>query len=61
MTVSERERICIFCGEKEVMTGFICSKCQDGIQKEAENRRRDKVEEAARQVKRWKDSEGTSD
>lgn len=33
--MTEREKICILCGKKERMLGYICMACQDRIQTEA--------------------------
>ena len=43
----EREKVCILCGKKEVMVGYICMACQDRIQKEAVEERRQMLQEAS--------------
>lgn len=37
--MDEREKVCILCGAKEVMTGYICTACQERIQQEAVDQR----------------------
>ena len=44
--MSEREKVCILCGKKEVMPGYICSTCQEKIQQEAIGKRREMRREA---------------
>jgi hypothetical protein len=47
--MSERKKTCILCGAKEVMDGYICSACQDRIQREVvmdRNQQRDEAQGA---------------
>ena len=37
--MSERKKVCILCGQKEIMVGYICSACQEKIQIEVVDRR----------------------
>jgi hypothetical protein len=39
--VEEKERQCIFCGKWQDMLGYICPACQDRIQQEVINRKRE--------------------
>lgn len=50
--MAEKLRTCILCGNREVMTGYICSFCQEKIQKEATGKRREMLEEARMALKR---------
>lgn len=45
-SMTEREKVCILCGKKEVMLGFICLACQDKIQREATGKRSEMRKEA---------------
>ena len=46
--MAEGEKVCIFCGKKEVMLGYICSFCQEKIQQEAMSKRSEMRREARR-------------
>ena len=37
--MDEREKICILCGAREVMPGYICTACQERIQQEVVDQR----------------------
>lgn len=37
--MTEREKVCILCGKREVMLSYICSACQERIQSEAADQR----------------------
>jgi predicted nucleic acid-binding Zn ribbon protein len=48
----EKERTCILCGRKEEMQSYICSACQDKIQREAMGKRQQMRKEAERALRK---------
>ena len=50
--MDEKERTCILCGGREEMLGFICSACQEKIQREAVGKRREMRKEAERALRK---------
>ncbi|HUT54933.1 MAG TPA: hypothetical protein VM658_16200 [bacterium] len=50
--MTERERVCILCGKKEEMLGYMCPACQDRIQREVMGKRREMRQEAERVLRR---------
>ncbi len=44
--MQEKRRKCIFCGKEELMTTYICTECQERIQKEVMLRRENMRKEA---------------
>jgi hypothetical protein len=46
--MAEREKVCILCGQKEIMLGYICTACQEKIQSEVVDRRREMILKAQR-------------
>ena len=44
--MADREKTCILCGKKDIMHGYICTDCQDKIQREVVSFRREKLKQA---------------
>jgi hypothetical protein len=50
--MGERERVCILCGKKERMLGYMCPACQDKIQREVMGRRKEMRKESEKALRR---------
>ena len=51
--MAERERVCILCGKREEMHSYICSQCQDKIQREVMLRRSQMRKKAEKELKSY--------
>ena len=53
VVMSERKRICILCGKKEEMHSYICSNCQDKIQREVMGKRAQMRKDAEKELRSY--------
>jgi hypothetical protein len=58
--MNEREKVCILCGKKEVMVGYMCGYCQDRIQKEAVGKREKMRQEADTAMRKHGENTGVN-
>jgi len=50
--MQEKERTCIFCGERQEMVSYICAACQDRIQRDAMKRNIEDKKRAEKALKK---------